>query len=291
MEARRKWAVVGVSAFLVYICVSGLFFGFSIYNQPAKRYVGAYYYPWYDGDYWSQYTSLKNYPSLGKYSSSSVSVLQQHLIWAEHANIDFLAVSWWNPDDYINRNVKTLFRSNHFNVQLCLMIEAYADLVPDHATLTSYADYIHSEYVDKPKYFCLYGKPLLIVYDPTQALTSWDDGRFTVRNVAYHTPYIGETGSAWQSYMGDFVTIYPGYDDTSFRVDGWLQERQNGGFYRGQWQNAVALGSTFKAKNLVCLITSFNEVPEQTFIEPSPSWDMLYLDITREYALKFKQTV
>jgi len=295
MENKKKFVVVLLSAALV------AYFSFSVYlftpdmyiHQPPKRYVGAYYYVWYNPEYWSESgANLDYYPSLGKYDSGNMTVLRQHLAWADYATLDFLAVSWWpQQHTYTIANTEKLFSIvNDYKVKLCVIIEAYLTIVPDESQLNHYVNHVFGSYANHDGYFKLYGKPLLIIYDPSGIFKDYSDSRFTIRNVASHTPYLSETGKAWQNYVGDFITIYPGYDDTKLhRENSWSQTRDNGDYYRSQWESVVALGKAFMMKTLVCMVTSWNEAPEQSFIECNPDWGTLYLDITREYAQQFRE--
>lgn len=290
---KKKAAVVLVSMVAVaYFSFSVWLSGVDMYVHPPERYVGAYYYAWYNSEYWNNTGELVCYPSLGQYDSGDETVLRQHLEWADYAGLDFLAVSWWSSIHTctIENTMKLFSIVSDYDVELAVMIEAYPETVPDKTKLQEYADYVFDTYVWLDGYFRLYTEPLLIIYDPVQFLTEFEDERFITRNVASHTPYLSETGKAWQNYVGDFITIYPGYDDTALgRENSWLQNRDGGGFYRTQWGNAVALSRTFTLKTLVCMVTSFNEIPEGSFIECSPCWGMLYLDITREYARMFRE--
>ncbi|MEM7344855.1 MAG: SH3 domain-containing protein, partial [Chloroflexota bacterium] len=73
------------------------------------------------------------------------------------------------------------------------------------------------------------------------------------------------------------ATAMPGYNDTLLpRADAFAVPRRNGDYYRETWQGAVA------SQPDMIIITSFNEWPEGTHIEPSASYGNLYLDVTRE---------
>jgi hypothetical protein len=79
------------------------------------------------------------------------------------------------------------------------------------------------------------------------------------------------------------VTVIPGYDD--HLVPGrqpLLLTRNDGETYQKVWENAIAADPDW------ILITSFNEWYEGTEIEPSEENGDLYLEMTREYAERFK---
>jgi uncharacterized protein YraI len=69
----------------------------------------------------------------------------------------------------------------------------------------------------------------------------------------------------------------PGYDDTRLpRENSFAVPRRNGDYYRETWRGAIA------SRPDMIIITSFNEWPEGTQIEPGTTYGNLYLDITRE---------
>jgi uncharacterized protein YraI len=73
------------------------------------------------------------------------------------------------------------------------------------------------------------------------------------------------------------ATAMPGYNDTRLpRANAFAVSRRNGDYYRETWQGAVA------SQPDMILITSFNEWPEGTHIEPSAGYGNLYLEVTRE---------
>jgi hypothetical protein len=51
----------------------------------------AYYYIWYDPGSWSR--AKTDYPLLGRYSSDSRKVLEQHVRWAQSSGVDGFIVS------------------------------------------------------------------------------------------------------------------------------------------------------------------------------------------------------
>jgi hypothetical protein len=75
----------------------------------------------------------------------------------------------------------------------------------------------------------------------------------------------------------------PGYDDRKARPgSGFAQGRDGGDYYRQSWQAAIA------SKPQWVIVNSFNEWPEGSYIEPSKAYGNLYLDLTREWAGRFR---
>ena len=82
------------------------------------------------------------------------------------------------------------------------------------------------------------------------------------------------------------ATAMPGYDDTRLpRDDAFAVDRRDGSYYRETWQAAV------DSQPEMIVITSFNEWPEGTQIEPSVTYGNLYLDITRELITSFRGAI
>lgn len=79
------------------------------------------------------------------------------------------------------------------------------------------------------------------------------------------------------------VTVIPGYDERLVPGrPGVNLPRKNGKTYEQVWEKALA------AKPDWVLITSFNEWYEGSEIEPSEDWGETYLDLTSDYAARFK---
>jgi hypothetical protein len=79
--------------------------------------------------------------------------------------------------------------------------------------------------------------------------------------------------------------VIPGWDETRVvpkRNGAKLIPRRNGAQYEESWQAAIANNPEW------ITITSFNEWPEQTQIEPSRSYGNLYLELTAHYTSLWK---
>ena len=81
------------------------------------------------------------------------------------------------------------------------------------------------------------------------------------------------------------ATAMPGYDDRAIpgRADAFAVGRAEGGYYRSTFRGAIYSEPSW------VVITSWNEWLEGTQVEPSSSYGMRYLDITREMAQWFKR--
>ncbi|MEI2808485.1 MAG: SH3 domain-containing protein [Albidovulum sp.] len=79
------------------------------------------------------------------------------------------------------------------------------------------------------------------------------------------------------------ATVMPGYNDVGVRPNsGFVQGRDGGDYYARSWQAAIAGNPNW------VVITSFNEWPEGTYIEPSAAYGDAYIGLTAQYAAQFR---
>lgn len=115
-------------------------------------------------------------------------------------------------------------------------------------------------------------------------------------NITWNPPVdVSITLGRWGSNVRDYdaqhgtqklwvATVMPGYNDLHMegRPSRFAHDRRNGAYYRETWQAAMD-----SAPDLI-VVTSFNEWLEGTQIEPSLSYDQLYLELTSEFSGIFK---
>ncbi|MBW7886721.1 MAG: SH3 domain-containing protein, partial [Caldilineaceae bacterium] len=79
------------------------------------------------------------------------------------------------------------------------------------------------------------------------------------------------------------ATVMPGYNDVKIRPGyGFATDREGGAYYARSWQAAITSHPNW------IVITSFNEWPEGTYIEPSQAYGDLYLGLTAGWSSQFK---
>jgi Glycosyl hydrolase family 71 len=121
----------------------------------------AYYYIWYDHSSWAR--AKTNYPTLGRYSSDDVRVLQQHVKWAQSAGIDGFIVSWKHTPT-LDRRLADLVRiANNLHFKLAIIyqgLDFYRRPLPA-ARVASDLQWFAARYGSNHA-FQIYAKPLVI---------------------------------------------------------------------------------------------------------------------------------
>ena len=75
------------------------------------------------------------------------------------------------------------------------------------------------------------------------------------------------------------ATVMPGYNDRKTgRGNAFADGRENGAYYVRSWQAAIGSAPDW------VIVTSFNEWPEGTYIEPSQAYGNLFLDLTAQWS-------
>lgn len=292
-------------------------------DHPTQEMIWAFYYPWYGPSDWSS-PHLKDYPQT-RYSSSDPENIANQIEQAQSAGIDGFISSWWGPGDYTDQNLEILLQlaqERGFGVSI------YFETLTgeggrDEAEILKWLTYAISEYGDHPAFFKVNGKPVIILwasnavpldvwqnvfselraqgmdalflgmgYD-TANLSVFDGiheyGVFTIPNLA---EVFQNTARATRYYslLSDvpetkiFVaSVQPGYDERLIPGRaGLFQDRENGQFYRSTFEAALQSEPDW------IFITTWNEWWEHTHIEPSELHGDLYLQITNEFAERWK---
>jgi len=248
----------------------------------TERLVGAYYYPWYVGGQWSSQSG--QVPVFGYYDSGNTTVIDQQLTWAKGCGIDFFVISTSLYENLSNVNLVFAENARLGNlIHLCAMVEPHSD--SEFAELTNYVENL-TRY---SSYLSWNGKPLLFVYTEylnipnlSSALTDLFSSRFTEEFIPLEAPYFIPNVQTYE--FSNVISVSPGQFTPNY------VNRNNGQYYSNQWETAIANAKVNPGRNMMVVITSWNEWYECTAIEPSTTWGGLYLQLTQQYAAQFKKT-
>jgi hypothetical protein len=275
---------------------------------PSPIPVLAYYYIWFDPPSWDR--AKTDYPILGRYSSSNVDVMRQHIRWAKEAGITGFIVSWKSTDRLNERLEKLIQVANKENFKLAMIYQGLdfeRDPLPVGQVDADFSYFI--DHFSEEQAFVLYEKPLMIWSG------TWKFSREDVENVVAgkreHILILASErnvdgymrladlvdGNAyyWSSVNPD---TFPGYPEKltamseAIHANGglWIApaapgfdarliggttivDRKNGETL--QIQFSTALQSSPDAIGLI----SWNEFSENSHIEPSENYGDRYLEV------------
>jgi hypothetical protein len=290
-------------------------------EADAGRLVLAYYYAWYDKKTWRS-GQVADLP-LTPYASVSREAMARQIDQAQSAGIDAFVLNWWGRGNPTEKNLKALLdvaAQKGFHIAVDLDINS-----PFMDGAGSYADnlrHLHTVHAAHPAYLHYQGRPVVFFYNVSRLpVSTWqnirdqsDPGHNALwiaegTDLSYLSVFDGHhlysvtwpnrippsnTLPKWGNRVRKFnreqgtaklwvATVMPGYDDRRVRPgSGFARSRDGGEYYRQCWQAAIASEPAW------VIINSFNEWPEGTYIEPSQAYGNLYLDVTREWAARFK---
>ena len=267
----------------------------------------AVYYAWYGMGSWDA-GKMSDLPAT-PYNSGDRATIQRQVAQAKSAGIDAFEVDWYGPSDPdgVDRNLQTLLSVSH---DAGFQATAYVDINMIKSAADAAADLAYLQrYYSDPAWFHFDGKPFIAFYGISKFdLATWQAIRAQV-DPNHQAIWMGEGvdpsyldvfdgmhpfSIAWASdpagQLAKFAgwtrarpgklwmaTVMPGNDDTRLRgANGFRVDRQNGAYYTGVWQGAIATHPD------LVNITSWNEWFEGHQIEPSQSYGDLYLRLTRQ---------
>jgi len=268
----------------------------------------SYYYIWFDTQSWDR--AKTDYPLLGRYSSSNIDVMRQHIQWAKAAGITGFIVSWKSTDK-LNQRLEQLIKvADEENFKLAIIyqgLDFQRDPLPV-AQVDADLSYFIEHYADDPA-FSLYEKPL-VIWSGT-----WKYSRADVENVvlgkreqililaseknvdgysrladlvdgdAYYWSSVNPdtfsgyadklTGMSEAIHANGGLWIAPASPGFDARLIGGttVVDRKDGQTLQTQFN--TALQSSPDAIGLI----SWNEFSENSHIEPSENYDHRYLNV------------
>lgn len=298
------------------------------HSHPARaqgqRLVLAFYYTWFDENTWTS-AKVPDMP-LQPYVSRDPGVMDRHIAQAQAAGIDALVVSWYGPGggNQTETNFATMLDvAAARGFKLALDVEVTSPFAGSGSAGTvQMLRHALATHVNHPAYLRVDGKPVLFFWRQQRySVATWQSIRDQVDpnhaaiwiaegidmsyqavfeghhlySVTWNPPsdvaYTAAKFSRWMqaerdrygSYRYWVATVMPGYNDTrTGRSNAFVRGRDDGDYYAQTWQAAIASNPDW------VIITSFNEWPEGTYIEPSTAYGDRYLSLTAEWAGRFK---
>ncbi len=268
----------------------------------------SYYYIWFDPQSWDR--AKIDYPSLGRYSSSDIDVMRQHIQWAKAAGITGFIVSWKSTDKLNQRLEQLMQVADEENFKLAIIYQGL-DFNRNPLPVQQVDDDLNTfiEKYAKDRAFSIYEKPLVIwsgtwkfSREEIQSVVAGKRERLLIlaseRNVdgysrlanlvdgnAYYwssvNPYtfpgypqkLAAMGKAVHARGGLWIApAAPGFDARQIG-GGTVVDRKDGQTL--QIQFSAAMQSSPDAIGLI----SWNEFSENSYIEPSVNYGRHYLDV------------
>ncbi len=272
--------------FFLFIVTVAPFASAETYVERSPQ-VGAFYYTWYDPSQTAswEYPKIQDKPVLGYYNSCDPAVIEQHFAWLSDLRMDFIVVSWWgmyNQTDWhsfmsnATMQVFQVARENVTNVKVALMVEPFNE--SGTYNFSEVYDWVYTNlYQNYPTiYYKVDSKPLLCFFNG-QNMTAdgvfQRDDRFTVKIVGNDptAEWLYDCATEKNNPVAPApkdrqISVSPRFDDYYVRTPNETVDSRMEYLYDQQW-DAVLNYSKQNAIDFVT-VTSWNEYPERTMIEP-----------------------
>jgi hypothetical protein len=293
-------------------------------GQAPERLVLAFYYNWFDENSWAP-GKTPDVPA-EPYASRDRGVMGRHIDQAKAAGIDAFVVSWYGPrveNNQTETNLRALLdEAAARGFRVAVDVEVAGPFFGGPGDVQAALATLLATHAQHPAYLRSDGKPVVFFWrqqrfntgvweairnavDPGRGsvwieegvdvspLTVFDghhlysvtwanrtDMGATARKFATRTRAMAAKLGMPKVYV---ATVMPGYDDTRLpRANKFAVGREDGAYYARSWQAAISAQPDW------IIITSFNEFPEGTYIEPSQAYGAKYLELTAQWSAAFR---
>lgn len=307
------------------ICLVPLLVAAAPAPRPAalgnERLVLAFYYNWFDENTWRG-NKVPDLP-VAPYVSRDRAVMGRHIDEAKGAGIDAFVVSWYGPRTE-NNQTETNFRAMLDEAaargfRLAVDFETAGPFFGGTQDVIAALRTLLATHANHPAYLRVDGRPVIFFWRQQRfSVGTWQAIRDQVDpnhqaiwiaegvDIQFQQVFDGHHlySVAWSADPGSqlvkwgqrvrqasqkwgrklwVATVMPGYNDTrTGRSNAFIRARDDGAYYGRTWSGALASGADW------VIVTSWNEWPEGTYIEPSQAFGGRYLDLTREWVARYK---
>ncbi|NLX24071.1 MAG: hypothetical protein GXY55_20670 [Phycisphaerae bacterium] len=262
---------------------------------------------WTEDDQYRHWVNCHRFPSRGRYTAGDPQVVADHYRQFRDLGVDFIIMDDTNgrhaDGGRIIDNIRAWFdfmdaKPPAERIPICIGGggEMRSGGAPNQQKA---ADFYHEQWAQRPSYFLLDGKPLLLIdTDKNYGPGDFDDPRFAVRwayNGDNHAAMARNRAWGWGSYypmpiLEESMSMWPGHRFPKFVEeqgrDPLEEPREGGRLYVRMWLRVL------KARPRFVTIADWNNFEEETAIEDSYAWEdayghatpNLYTRITRAYA-------
>lgn len=284
----------------------------------------AFYYTWFDQNTWRE-NKVPDFPT-ERYVSSDRGAMGRHIEQAQRAGIDALVVAWYGPGGQWNQTEPNLAamldEANARGFKISILFETNSPFFSGAGDATAALRHALSVHANHPAYLRVDGKPVIFFWRPTMwGVDTWrnirnqvDPGRNSIWisegvDTSYLAVFDGHHlySNTWNppsdlnttnqkfarlvtnarqnygAYKYWVATVMPGYNDTrTGRGNAFARDREGGAYYERSWQAAIGSSPDW------IVITSFNEWPEGSYIEPSVAYGDHYLNLTARWSQQYR---
>lgn len=293
-------------------------------KQAPERLVLAFYYTWFDENSWAA-NRVPDTPQQ-PYVSRDRGVMGRQIEQAKSAGIDAFVVSWYGPrveNNQTETNLRALLdEAAARGFRIAVDVEVAGPFFGSAGDVQGALATLLATHAQHPAYLRSDGKPVIFFWRQQRYnIGTWqairaavDPGRnsvwieegvdvaplsvfdghhlysvtwnpptdmgYTAKKFAQRTRAAAAKLGAPKVYV---ATVMPGYDDRKTgRGNAFAVGREDGAYYARSWQAAINSAPDW------IIITSFNEWPEGTYIEPSQAYGTKYLELTAQWVAAFR---
>ena len=262
---------------------------------------------WTKDDHFHHWSNCHILPARGTYTSGDPAVIAAHYARFRDMGVDFLILDdtndVGNDGGRINDNIRAWFEfmdAKPAAERIPLCIGGGGEMRrAGRAAQQGAADFYWANWAQRPSYFMLDGKPLLLIdTDKNYKPGDFEDTRFTVRwayNGDNHAAMQRNKTWGWGSYapapvLAECMSLWPGHrfprNVEQQGRDPVEAAREGGQLYAREWTRVL------KARPQYVTVADWNNFEEESALEESYAWvdplgyavPDLYVRITRAYS-------